>query len=124
DTAVKAEGAASLRVDAKGPVTVRLYEVRDPGVENARLLYQARLRTKDLKGQAYLEMWCRFPGLGEYFSRALQAPVSGTTVWTIQETPFFLQKGQKPDLVKLNLVVEGAGTVWIDDVRLTQGPPR
>ncbi len=36
--------------------------------------------------------------------------------------PFFLQAGQKPDLIRLNLVVAGKGRVWIDDVRLLRQP--
>lgn len=42
--------------------------------------------------------------------------------WTTVETPFFLQKGQNPDNIKLNLVVNGKGTVWIDDIKLIKGP--
>lgn len=123
DSTVVAEGTASLRVDASAPTRVPLFETGDIDVEDARLIYRARLRSEDLEGQAYLEMWCAFDALGEYFSRALQAPLSGTNEWTTQETPFFLEKGQNPVNVKLNLVVDGAGTVWVDDVRLLRGPP-
>ena len=111
-----------LRIDAIQPTVVRLYETGDLGVEDARLIYQAKLRTEGIDGKVYLEMWCSFPGKGEFFSRALQAPLSGTNGWTTQETPFFLRKGDRPDNVKLNLVVDGKGTVWIDDICLLQGP--
>ena len=67
-------------------------------------------------------MWCRFPGKGEFFSRGLQSPLTGTTDWTTEETAFFLKKGENPDNVKLNLVINGSGTAWIDDVRLLKGP--
>jgi hypothetical protein len=66
-------------------------------------------------------MWCEFPGKGEYFSRALHAPLTGSNEWTTQETPFFLKEGENPNRVKLNVVVEGGGTVWIDDVVLARG---
>jgi hypothetical protein len=58
----------------------------------------------------------------EDFARALQAPLSGSTEWTSQETLFFLKKGDNPDNVKLNVVIDGTGTVWVDDVRLIKGP--
>lgn len=116
------DGHGSLRINSGGKSTVRLFEVENPGVENARLIYQARIKTRELQGKAYLEMWCRFPGKGEFFSRALNQTYSGSTKWSTTETPFFLQKGQKPDLVRLNLVVEGAGTVWLDDIRLLKAP--
>lgn len=124
DSTITSEGAASLRVDAASPTRVLLFETGDIDVEDARLIYRARLRTEDLGGSAYLEMWCVFEELGEYFSRALHAPLSGANDWTTQETPFFLERGQNPGNVKLNLVVEGTGTVWIDDVRLLMAPLR
>jgi hypothetical protein len=67
-------------------------------------------------------MWVRFPGKGEFFSRGLNRPMTGTMSWLTISTPFFLQEGQKPDLIRLNLVVSGSGRVWIDDVRLLRRP--
>lgn len=122
DGEVSADGNGSLKTTATGPLVIRLFEVRDIDVQNARLTYEAKIRTEDVEGQVYLEMWCRFPGKGEYFSRGLQSPLSGTTDWTTQQAPFVLGKKETPDLVKLNLVVKGTGTVWIDDVRLFKGP--
>jgi len=116
------DGKGSLRIQATTPTTVRLFEVSDLDVENARLTYQAKVRTKDVQGQVYLEMWCHFPGMGEFFSRGLQNTATGSVNWMTMETPFFLKKGEKPDLVKLNVVINGTGTVWIDDVRLIKGP--
>ena len=82
------------------------------------LTYRARLKSANLDGRAFLEMWCRLPGKGEFFSRGLAQTVSGTTEWASFETPFRLRKGQRPDLVKLNLMIEGYGKVWIKDVQL------
>jgi hypothetical protein len=122
DKETSSDGKGSLRITAPGPTVVRLFEVSDIDIENARLTYQARLRTENVNGQVYLEMWCHFPGRGEFFSRGLQSPLTGTMNWSTAETPFFLKKGEKPDLIKLNLVITGKGTVWIDDVRLFRGP--
>ena len=119
DTEAHVEGDASLRIDAQGPITVQLAEVPLDEVEQAVLQYGARLRSRDLEGQAYLEMWVRVPGKGEFFSRALQAPLRGTHEWTSQETPFFLEAGQRANLAKLNVVIDGRGTLWIDDLGLT-----
>ena len=102
-------------------MVVRLFEVPGLAIEKARLIYQARVRTENIQGQAYLEMWVRLPGKGEFFSRGLNNTITGTTDWTSMETPFFLQKGEKPDLAKLNVVITGSGTVWVDEVRLVKG---
>ena len=34
----------------------------------------------------------------------------------------FVQKGQKPNKVTLNIVINGKGTVWIDDIVLSREP--
>jgi hypothetical protein len=122
DKDISSDGNGSLRVTSTRPTVIRLFETGDIDVENARLVYRARLRTEDVEGQVYLEMWCRFPGKGEFFSRGIQTPLTGTTEWTTAETPFFLKKGENPDNVKLNLVINGKGTAWIDDIRLLTAP--
>ena len=122
DSKISNDGKGSLRIKVKEPVTVRLLEVRDVDVEDSKLLYQARVRTKDFQGQVYLEMWVYLPGKGEFFSRNIHTPLSGTADWTTVVAPFFLKKGQNPDYVKLNLVMDGAGIAWIDDIRLVKGP--
>jgi hypothetical protein len=122
DKGISSDGNGSLRIEATEPTTVRLFETGDIDIEDARLVYQARIRTENVQGQVYLEMWCHFDGAGEFFSRGLDQPLAGTTDWTTQETPFFLKKGENPDNVKLNLVMNGTGTAWIDDIRLLKGP--
>lgn len=122
DDEVSSDGVASLRIRADRPATVRLYETGDVDVENSRLIYRARLRTEDVEGEVYLEMWCRIPGKGEFFSRATHMPLTGSTNWTSQETYFFLKRDENPDNVRLNLVIDGTGTVWIDDISLLRAP--
>ena len=122
DRTISSDGKGSLRITAMEPTVVRLFEIAGIDVDNARLIYRAKVRTEGIEGQAYLEMWCHFPGKGEFFSRSLQSPLTGTTNWATEETPFLLKKGEKPDLVKLNLVINGKGTAWIDDVHLLKGP--
>jgi hypothetical protein len=120
DTQIKASGGGSLRIDVTEPSVIRLFETGPLEVDGATLVYRARLRTANAQGNVYLEMWCQFPGEGEFFSRGLQSPLRGTNDWTTQEIVFFLKKGEKPDNVKLNVVSEGPGVIWIDDIRLFQ----
>lgn len=122
DKQISSDGNGSLRIEASEPTTIRLFEIGDIDIENARLIYQARVRTENVEGQVYLEMWCHFPGKGEFFSRGLERPLTGSTDWVTEEIPFFLKKGENPDNVKLNLVIKGKGMVWIDDIRLLKGP--
>ena len=117
-------GGASLRIvsDSSEKRTIRLYEDEPTDIQSGILVYQAKLKCSDLKGQAYLEMWCDIPGRGEFFSRGLDQPITGTTNWTSVQTPFNLEDGLAPVNVKLNLVIEGVGTVWIDDIKLSSSP--
>jgi hypothetical protein len=122
DTVISSDGAGALRIEVSAPTVIRLFELDEPDVEAARLIYRAKLRSEDLEGIAYLEMWCGFPGQGEFFSRGLESPISGTMDWTTHEIPFFLKKGETPEIIKLNLGINGTGTVWIDDIHVLKAP--
>jgi len=124
DPAVSSDGGGSLRITADGPRVVELFQTGDLDVEDARLIYRARLKTEGVEGEVYLEMLCRFAGMGSYFSRGLDHPLKGSTGWTAVQTPFFLKKGENPDQVRLNLVFTGKGTAWIDRIQLLRAPLR
>ena len=120
DLNVKIEGQGSVKITTKQPTTVCLGEVTGLDVENARLVYHAKVKS-DLDGVAFLEMWVHF-GSGQYFSKGLNDPIKGKSDWKSIQTPFIFQKGQNPEKVTLNLVINGQGTVWIDDVVLSKAP--
>jgi hypothetical protein len=111
------------RIDAGAEEqTIRLFEVENPAVEQCLLSYRAELKAEGLQGRAFLEMWCRLPGRGEFFSKGYEQALSGTVEWSRCEIPFYLRRGQKPDLIKLNVVVEGPGAVWLREVELLETP--
>ena len=120
DIQVKAGGKASIKITTRWPTIICLGEVASLDVENAKLLYKAKVKS-DLDGSAFLEMWVHVGG-GQYFSRGMNDVVSQKTDWKIIQTPFLFQKGQRPDKVTLNLVINGKGTVWIDDILLSKEP--
>ena len=117
DSNVKTEGEASIRITAKWPATVFLAEIPGPDVQNAKLVYRADVKC-DMQGSAFLKMWAHV-GDGQYFSKGVKDSVKGKSDWKTISTPFFFQKGQKPDKLTLNIVVEGTGTVWIDNIVLS-----
>lgn len=122
DGDVTTDGNGSIRVSVNGPATIRIAQLGDIDLEEALLVYQASLRTEQLDGETYLEMYCVFDGRGEYYSRGLDHALSGTNGWRTVSTAFRLRAGENPDGVKLNLRVNGSGTVWIDDIRLLRRP--
>ena len=119
DQNVKFEGKGSIRVSTKWPTTICLGQISGLNIENTRLVYQARVKSEDLEGDAFLEMWCKV-GSGQYFSRGLTSTISGTKDWQTIRTAFILNKGQKAQTVTLNLVINGLGTVWVDDIQLAE----
>ena len=120
DTQIKAEGNGSIKITTQWPTTICLGEVTGLNVEAARLVFKAKVRS-ELSGMAFLELWVQV-GSGNYFSRGFNDNVSNKTDWKSIQTLFFLQQGQKADKVTLNLVINGKGTVWIDDIVLLKEP--
>ena len=121
DQKIKFEGKASIRVSTKWPTTICLDQISGLNLENVKLVYRAKIKSEDLEGAAFLEMWCKV-GTGQYFSRGLNSTVSGTMNWQTISTAFILNKGQKAQTVTLNLVINGLGKVWVDDIQLVGKP--
>jgi len=48
--------------------------------------------------------------------------VAGTMDWKTLQTPFYLQPGQSAKKATLNIVINGKGTVWVDDIYLLKEP--
>ena len=120
DPTIKTEGKGSIKITTKWPTTVYIDEVSGLNIENAILLYKADVKS-DLEGVAFLEMWAPLGG-NQYFSKGMNDPVKGKSDWKLIKTPFIFQKGQKPDKITLNIVINGKGTVWIDNIVLSKEP--
>lgn len=119
DLNTSSNGNGALLLKSKTSKTFKLYETGDIDIENSAVTYEASVKTKDVKGKVYIEMWCHFKDKGEFFSRSLQNTLSGTQEWTSLKTPFFLKENENPDNIKLNIVIEGSGQIWVDNIRLT-----
>ena len=120
DKTVSGDGNGSIKIEAAGPVVIQLYNIDDVHVDNVQLIYEAKIKSEGLNGQAYLEMWCVFKDKGEYFSRGFDSIISGTTNWKTIRTVFNLKKGEMPDQIKLNVVIYGVGKIWVDDIHLSK----
>jgi len=120
DKTISSDGNGSIKIETAGPVVIQLYNINDVHVDDTQLIYEAKIKSESLSGQAYLEMWCVFKDKGEYFSRGFDSAIAGTTDWQTIKTVFLLRKNEMPDQIKLNVVVNGVGIVWIDDIRLAK----
>jgi len=120
DKNVSDDGIGSVRIVTDKPIVIQLYNIDDIKVDDTQIVYEANLKSEDVKGQAYLEMWCVFKDKGEFFSRGFDSVISGTNDWKTIRTVFNLNKGEMPDQIKLNVVINGVGTIWIDDIHLSK----
>ncbi len=120
DSLIKVEGKGSVKITTLWPTIVCLGEVTGLNIENAKLIYTARVKS-ELEGGAFLEMWAHVGG-GKYFSKGMNNPIQGKSDWKTIQTPFMFQKGQRPDKLTLNVVINGKGTLWIDDIVLSREP--
>lgn len=130
DNDIWAEGNESLLVNTQVPIVVELFELDQEDFGESRLTYKAQMRSEDLvatgdaRGISYLEMIATFPDGEELVSRGPRVPISGTTDWRTANTVLYIDRADSPKSVKLNLVVEGQGKAWLDDVRLELIPLR
>ncbi len=122
DTSFRTEGGASIRVSTRWPTVINIAEVTRIAANGGTLIFQANLRSRALDGDAYLEMWSHFADGSRYVARGTDSAVTGSVGWTRVRAVFRLEPGQRPSAVTLNLVVNGAGTGWIDEARLLTRP--
>jgi len=120
DKNVSDDGNGSIRIVTDKPIVIQLYNIDDIKVDDTQIVYEANIKSEDVKGQAYLEMWCVFKDKGEFFSRGFDSVISGTNDWKTIRTVFNLKKSERPDQIKLNVVINGVGTIWIDDIHLSK----
>ena len=122
DPAVSTDGRGSLRIDATGERTVvQIADVPLDAPKLPRLAYRAKLRGENVVGRAYLELLVTIDGVGVSTVHALHSQIAGTSEWSTHEAQFLLNDDQEPIRARLNVVVEGAGTVWVDGATLTIG---
>jgi hypothetical protein len=119
DNDVKVEGTGAIKISTLWPTTICLGEVSGLSVDNVKLIFQAKVKCEGFEGKAFLEMWC-LVNEKNYFSRGLNSFVTGTSNWQKVQTPFLLQKNQTAEKVILNIVINGKGAVWVDDVILSK----
>jgi hypothetical protein len=124
DPDVSQDGGGSLRVvTGEQGGRLRLYRLDDVGPVRGSLHYTGFLKSQDLRGSAFLELWCHPTEGNPAFVRSVPSRVEGTSDWKPQELAFSRPETcQDPDSVELNVVIQGAGTVWIDNLRLWDVP--
>ncbi len=61
------------------------------------------MQSENLDGKAFVEMWVRIPGKGEFFSRGLDRPITGTMSWMTRNPAQPLINGLFKTAINLSL---------------------
>jgi hypothetical protein len=118
-----AEEAVGIETGWPTTINITATDVRDKHLDQTTLTYTAEMKSEKLAGSAYLEMWVHVPNGSQTIPvRGLTRPLMSTMPWSKYEASLQLTKGQVPDYVTLNLVVNGKGSVWIKNVKLRHNP--
>ena len=120
DKNISDDGNGSIKIETSKPISIQLYTIDDVKLDDAQIIYEANVKSEGVSGQVYLEMWFVFKDKGEFFSRGFDSVISGTSDWKTIRTVFDLRTGEVPDQIKLNVVLNGVGTIWIDDIHLSK----
>lgn len=114
--------ADELEVRSEKEGTVSLFNIPLPDLEQCMILYRFRIKAESLKSSVFGELWCHVDGKGKFFSKGLDQKVSTTGEWHSIEIPFYLGSGQRANLLNLNLVFGGAGTVRLKEIEIQSAP--
>ncbi|WP_038165171.1 hypothetical protein [Verrucomicrobium sp. BvORR106] len=118
DRDITADGNGSLKVVAEQGASVTLVDQDGFHVGEGNTFWcVAKVKGAGIKQRAYLEMWCEFDKMGRAFSKGLGQILQGDTDWVEVRLPMMINQ---PALLKralVNVVIEGPGTVWVDEVK-------
>lgn len=128
DTGVSADGKGALKIASytPGKKVVPMYVVKSVNTgERRRLAYRALVSTGDIRGQAYLQLAVKLageetPAISENRVQAIRSATSPQ--WVQLETAYFIPPGKTVEEARLNFVLDGLGTAWIDDLKLYKTP--
>lgn len=118
DREVTADGNGSLRVTAEQGASVTLVDQDGFHVTEGNTFWcVAKVRGSGIKQRAYLEMWCEFDKMGRAFSKGLGQILQGDTDWMEVRLPMMVNQPALMKRALVNVVIEGPGTVWLDEVK-------
>jgi hypothetical protein len=123
DSITHTKGA--LKIEAPSSMTVKLVQTGPLSANDCMLIYRATFRSKELSGRAYLLMTVRWSDGLETFSRGFEQAIIGSVPWVMEDISYTLDRtGKTVANVTLGMVIEGTGTVWVNDVKLLKAPKK
>src|SRR5262249_8108937 len=111
-----------LRTKGDPPRRFPFFDVPVPALENGFLVFRAKMRCASLKSTgAYLEIEYQLPG-DPNPTRKNSPGCFGDFDWATDECRLPVDAKKAPDRVKLNLIINGRGKIWIKEAELLHVP--
>ncbi len=119
DGAITHDGHGSIKIEAVQGATITVAaEDRVQPPSGGTVWCRAQLRCENLKGTASLVMHLETAGGAQLYTRS-PAPISGTTDWREVLIPMRMNPDAAVKRLAVNLVIQGEGTVWVDEIQIT-----
>src|SRR5262249_49290970 len=97
-----------------------LFHIPTTDIKKGTLTFRAKMKSTNLPKNAYLRLDVH---LGkEEVVRSDSKPISGVSDWAAFEWSCGMDENHSPEAVKLKVVFDSRGTVWIKDVELVYVP--
>ncbi|MEZ0276387.1 MAG: serine/threonine-protein kinase, partial [Roseimicrobium sp.] len=120
DSGITKDGHGSLKIEAPQGATLTIAE--QDGLETppgGTIWCRAHLRCEGISGRAFLMVHLETASGALLYSKGEPQSVSGTEDWREVLIPIRLDAQSSIKKVRVNLIVQGPGTVWVDDIQIT-----
>jgi hypothetical protein len=126
DKETTADGNGSIKVEAAHSALVTIADQKNLSVSRDNTLWcTLRVKCAGVKQRAHLEMWCEVADGTRAFSQGLDQLLIGDSDWREIRLPMMVNGDFTVSRALVNVVIEGPGTVWVDEVKFskTKGLP-
>ena len=110
------------------PETKVLFTFKQPGIQSPMYAIAGRIKYEGISEKGYLEFVSEFADGNSYFTKSLdeQGPakvLQGASDWYDFRLGFIARAGQLPTAVSLGVMLPQGGTVYLDDLSITEIRP-
>lgn len=121
DKNVKAGGEGAIKVEAAQGAMVTIADQKNLAIKKDNTLWCIlKVKCSGVKQRAYFEMWCDVGNGQRAFSKGLDQPLQGDTDWREIHLPMMVNGDFLVNRALVNVVVEGPGTVWVDQIKFAK----
>jgi hypothetical protein len=117
------EAGGSLRIESPQGAVITVAEIDDAkATSGGRILCNALLRCQNTPGGAHLDMYVETTNGSLLTSKQPAQMVGGTQDWQPIYATVDLKPGTQVARVWVNAVVQGPGTLWVDEIVVSHEP--